>query len=74
MASIDEIQRMYAEALHGSETPSCFAVREGLFRVNKKGDVTVQDFDENGNFYDLPAEEQEQRMQQLKDRLNSLRR
>lgn len=45
--------------------PAFMVVQEGVFTLDGK----VYDFDEEGNWYDLPEEEQEKRRQALKERL-----
>lgn len=68
-ANVEELRRAYEEAIRGSAIPTCFAVQEGIFMVGKDGTVTVQEFDDDGNTYELLPHEQQRRIEHLKERL-----
>ena len=66
--TIEEIEKAYSECLNGLHTkPSFMLTRFGAFFHNGK----VMDFDEDGNYFEIPEVEQQKRHEQLEEFLKS---
>ena len=68
MITAAEIDKTYKAVCAGVGEPAQIVTVEGLFCRTHDGWV-VYDYDADGNLYELPAEEQSRRIEQLRKRL-----
>ena len=69
MIDIKEIEKMYQECSKGGDEPNMLLLPEGLFVRDDKGNLTVYEYDEQGNQYEISPEEQLERIGKARERL-----